>query len=136
MYGKSINNISDRRSEFYFSKGHTWVQKNIYGLIKFGITDYWTIHYGELYIVEIVNTPKVIKADDEIIQLKCGIESIIIPSPLSGVLMFINPNIKGRKIVEPFHEDWIGLIKANDFIQGRAKMVNANVYAKQLNSIH
>lgn len=132
MAGNLLDIIRDIRSEIYFSKKHIWIQMNTYGLIKMGISDYWINNFSDVYFSSLIEREKIFNAGENILEIKCDGEKILLPSPISGAAKFINPDIYGKKISDPKGEDWIALILANDFIKDRGNLLSSNAYESYL----
>lgn len=118
----------------YFSKGHTWVRKNIYGLIKIGL---------DKYIIESMNNPGIsllagmnenIKRGDAIFKLIKGTNKLVLPSPVTCKIKFINPGISWKSITDPFEDDWIVLALSPEFIVEKNDLLNCRKYEQWIYS--
>ena len=134
MSGSLLNIKKNFSSEIYFSKEHTWVQKNDYGLIKIGITDYFNKRYGEVFASGFASTGSELKAGDKIFQLKINKDIIDIFSPLKGVVKFVNPWITIKKISDNFGDDWIILLAGYDFLKDKTSLLNYADYLVTINN--
>ncbi len=97
------------------SKGHTWVQKNEYGLLKVGVDDFIMKALGALKIQSVAAENSVIKKGDAIMEGMIGDKKVSFRSPVTGTVKLINQKIVNNNITDPYGDDWGLLIVPKDF---------------------
>ena len=134
MSGSLLNIKKDISFGIYFSKAHTWVQKNDYGLIKIGITDYFYKRYGNVFVSGFASTDSEVKAGYKIFQIKVNQKVIDIDSPVNGIVKFVNPDILTKNISDNFGDDWIILLAAFDFLKDKVNLLSNEDYLETVNN--
>ena len=95
--------------KFYISPGHTWVQVLQDGLVKIGIDDFVLKAFGKLSIINISGESTIVKKGDIVFQGAFDGKSVSFRSPVDGVVKFVNKEIVGNIVDDPYNESW-GLI--------------------------
>ena len=101
--------------EIFLSKGHTWAQKNDYGLIKIGIDEFILKALGKIAIVKTAETGQIVKKGDVIFEAAVDDKVLNFYSPVQGTIKFINPAILNKKITDPYGDDWGVLMASENF---------------------
>jgi glycine cleavage system H protein len=109
-----FNTISVPR-DIYISKGHTWAKKNEYGLIKIGVDDFVVKSLGNFSITKIIEPGSSIKKGDIIFEGNSNSHHFKFRSPVDGEIKFINPGIIGKKMTDPYGDDWSVLMLAPEY---------------------
>lgn len=117
----------------YFSNNNLWVRKNIYGLIKVGINELALIQNKNLIIDKIVEIETTVKKGDFIFKAvsEKGITQYY--SPINGLIKFINPNLQRKKIRDPYENDWIIIMLAENFTKDKCSLFSVENF-KKINS--
>ncbi len=113
-----------------FSTGHTWLRKNEYGLIKIGIDEVTINLLEEISISNFAKVGTFLSKDDFLFEIKSGYKKIPVFSPITGILEFINPFIIDKYITDPYLKDWIVLIRAHNYLEGRKGLMQREEYRK------
>ncbi len=100
-------------SNLFFSKGHTWLKKNIDGLIEIGIDPFGTTALGPLLIQKCVISGKELTRGEMIFEGSYGNKTVKFLSPINGIVKTINADIIGKKISNPY-EAWGVKMISND----------------------
>ena len=116
----------------YFSRDHTWIRKNEYGLIKIGIDEVTVKLLEEISVNGIVNAGTHLMTEDFIFEITSGQKKIPIGSPVTGTLKFINPFLCGGKISNPYKDDWIVLIQPENFIKDKKSLMKNEEYKQYI----
>ena len=114
----------------YFSKGHTWIRKNIYGLIKIGVDDFIVKSLDEARVISVLGTGSNIKKGDPIFELSGNAGRLILYSPINCKIAFNNPGIIGKINEDPYEDDWITLALCPDFINIKDGLLSSEEYTK------
>ncbi len=115
-------------TDTYFSKRHTWIRKNDYGLLKLGLDEIiWKIN-EDLRFGNFVKIGTSLKKDDPMFEVAAGPKRYSIESPIAGVPVFYNPFIFRGNFADPYDDDWIILIRANDFLYDKKFLMSCEEY--------
>jgi len=112
-------------ADSYFSKGHTWAELQGNGLVKIGIDEFVLKSIGKFIVTSITKLGTVVKKGDIIFEGKSGDKFIAFRSPVDGTVSFINDDLIGKTISEPYGEDW-GILVAPINFEKNAVTLKAN----------
>lgn len=101
-------------SNTFFSKGHTWLEKNNEGLISIGIDEFGMMALGALSILNCAPVGKELKRGEMIFEGAYGNKIVKFLSPINGIVKSVNENILGKKISNPY-ETWGVQLASKDF---------------------
>ncbi len=90
----------------YISKGHTWAGLQGNGLVKVGVDEFALKSIGKFIVTRIAKPGSVVKKGDIIIEAKLGDKTFGFRSPVDGTINFINDDLVGKTISDPYGEDW------------------------------
>jgi glycine cleavage system H lipoate-binding protein len=102
-------------ADSYVSKGHTWAEILGNGLVKIGIDEFILKSVGKFIVTKIAKTGTLVKKGDSIIEAKLGEKSLHFNSPVNGTINYINDNLIGKNISDPYGEDWGVIISPVNF---------------------
>src|SRR5690554_1931650 len=115
-------------ADSYVSKGHTWAELLGNGLIKIGVDEFVLKSIGKFIVTNIVKSGSLVKKDDVIIEAKLGDKNISFRSPVDGTVTFINDDLIGKTISDPYGEDWGIMVTPINFEKNAASLkVNEKV---------
>ncbi|HSD64276.1 MAG TPA: hypothetical protein VLB50_10775 [Ignavibacteriaceae bacterium] len=112
--------------DIYLSKGHTWVRKNEYGLIKVGVDEFVVKTLGNFSITKIQEPGTVVKKGDTIFEGKSNSHHFKFKSPVDGEVKFINPGITGKIMTDPYGDDWSILMLAPEYEIAKGQLFKGN----------
>jgi glycine cleavage system H lipoate-binding protein len=112
-------------ADSYVSKGHTWAELLGNGLIKIGVDEFVLKSLGSFIVTHIVKPGSVVKKGDVLIEAKLGDKNLSFRSPVDGTVNFINDNLLGKTISDPYGEDWGVMVTAINF-EKNASSLKAN----------
>ncbi len=112
--------------ELFLSKGHTWAQKNEYGLIKVGIDEFILKALGKIALTKTAEAGQSVKKGDVVFEGSVNNKVLKFRSPVEGTVKFINPNILNKKITDPYGDDWGVLLAANNFAEEKNSLITGN----------
>ena len=101
-------------SDIIFSKGHTWLQKTKEGLLNIGIDAFANTALGELTLIKCAMEEDVLRRGEVIFEGTYGNRKIKFLSPVAGKVKFVNRNIIGKRIPDPYKQ-WGVKILPKDF---------------------
>ena len=109
-------------ADSYVSKGHTWAELQGNGLIKIGADEFLLKSVGRFIIASIVKTGAVVKKGDAIMEAKLGDKTFSLRSPVDGTVSFVNDELIGKTIEEPYGKDWAVMVAPLNFEKNAASL--------------
>lgn len=109
-----LNFSIDIPTDIFFSKAHSWVQKNEIGLVKIGIDDFLYKTVGEFQLTNFADIKKEINKGDTIFEISVNKKLIKIFSPIDGKVKSINQKIVNKTLSNPYTE-WGVLLEPNNY---------------------
>jgi glycine cleavage system H protein len=95
-------NVITIPSNLFFSKGHTWLKKNMDGLMEIGIDPFGTTALGQLSIQKCVESGKELTRGDMIFEGTYGNKVVKFLSPINGIVKSTNSDIIGNNMSNPY----------------------------------
>ncbi len=95
---------------YYFHRGHTWVKLEEDSSVRVGLDDFALRLMGPLDNIEAPLMGKRLTRDEASILVKRGGHSAAMLSPVSGVVMAINPGLRDRGRLanrSPYSDGWV-----------------------------
>ena len=93
-------------ADSYISKGHTWAELLGNGLVKIGVDEFVLKSLGKFIVTKILKPGTLIKKGDPIIEVKLAEKIINLRSPIDGTINYVNDDLIGKNISDPYGEDW------------------------------
>lgn len=109
-------------ADSYVSKGHTWAELQSNGLIKIGVDEFILKSVGKFLVTNLVNPGSVVKKGDVVMEAKLGDKSLSFRSPVDGTVNFVNDDLIGRTISDPFGNDWGIMVSPINFERNAASL--------------
>ncbi len=112
-------------ADSYISKGHTWAELQGSGLIRIGIDEFILKSVGNFLVTSIIKPGTFVKKGDKIIDAKLGDNlhrRISFRSPVDGTVNFVNENLVGKTISDPYGEDWGVMVTPINFERNAAAL--------------
>ena len=121
-----FDNISVKvPADSYVSKGHTWAELQGNGMLKVGIDEFVLKSMGKFVVTNIAKTGTLLKKGDVIIEAKLGNQDLNFRSPVDGTVNFINDDLIGKTISDPYGKDWGIMVSPVNF-EKNAVLLKAN----------
>ncbi len=115
-------------ADSYVSKGHTWAELQGNGLIKIGVDEFILKSIGRFIVTNLVKAGTVVRKGDVIMNAKLGDKTFNFRSPVDGTINFINDELVGKTIIDPYGEDWGVMVSPINFEKNAASLkVNEKV---------
>ena len=95
---------------YYFHKGHTWVKMEEDSSVRVGLDDFALRLMGPLDKIEAPLMGKKVTRDKASIYVKRGEHRAVILSPISGIVMAINPGLREKGSMansSPYSDGWV-----------------------------
>jgi len=109
-------------ADSYVSRGHTWAELQGNGLIKIGIDEFVLKSVGKFIVTNIAKSGTLVKKGDVIIEAKLGDKNFGFRSPIDGTINFINDDLIGKTISDPYGEDWGIMVSPINFEKNAASL--------------
>lgn len=93
-------------ADSYVSNGHTWATLQGSGLIKIGVDEFVLKSIGKFIVTSLVKPGIVVKKGDVILNAKLGDKTFSFRSPVDGTVNFVNDDLVGKTISDPYRNDW------------------------------
>ena len=110
-------------SNIYFSKGHTWLQKTKEGLFNIGIDAFANMALGKLSIIICVAEGESLRRGEVVFEGTYGNRKVKFLSPVNGEVKFVNRNIVGETISDPYKQ-WGVRILPTDFSENSKDLIS------------
>jgi glycine cleavage system H lipoate-binding protein len=112
-------------SNIFLSKGHTWLKKDVDGLINIGIDEFGMTALGTLSIVNCAPVGKVLRRGETLFEGAYKNNSVKFLSPINGVVKFVNTDIIGKNISNPYENYGVRLF-SNDYQENQEMFLSGN----------
>jgi glycine cleavage system H lipoate-binding protein len=109
-------------ADSYVSKGHTWAEVLGNGLVRVGVDEFILKSVGNFLVTGMAKPGTVIKKGEVIINAKLGDKNFNFRSPVDGTVNFVNDNLVGKTISDPYGEDWGVMITPINFEKNAASL--------------
>ncbi|MFO7445854.1 MAG: hypothetical protein R6W90_05775 [Ignavibacteriaceae bacterium] len=109
-------------ADSYVSKGHTWAELQGNGLIKVGIDEFVLKSLGQFMVTSVAKPGTVVKKGDAVIEGKLGDKNFKFRSPVDGTINFVNDELVGKTITDPYGEDWGIMVTPINFEKNAASL--------------
>ncbi len=109
-------------ADSYISKGHTWAEMLGNGLVKIGVDEFVLKSIGKFIVTKITKPGILVKKGDPIVEVKLGEKTISFRSPIDGTINYINDNLIGKNISDPYGEDWGVIMSPVNFDKNAASL--------------
>lgn len=114
----------------YYSSEGVWGRPQE-KLIRIGLSDFLQQRSGDVAFAETVQPGTTLRVGDEFATIETIKVDIILPSPIAGKVVEINPSLGNAPEninLDPYGDGWIALIQPNDWESDRAHLLNAQSY--------
>ncbi len=124
---------------YYHSEG-VWAQAEASPLplgeglgvrVRIGLSDFLQQRSGDVAFVEIKPEGAVLAFDDEVAVIETIKADISLPSPVTGRVVEVNPDMEIAPEVinqDPYGEGWLAVIEASDWESDRARLLDPQAY--------
>ncbi len=114
----------------FYTDGHLWVKLED-GLARVGLSDYLQQTSGDVAFVEAQAEGVELAPGDELANIETMKTSLIVPSPVGGVVKAVNPQLEDEPELvnqDPYGQGWLILVEASDWQADSADLFDANAY--------
>ncbi len=114
----------------FYTDSHLWVKLED-GLARVGLSDYLQQTSGDVAFVEAQAEGAELAPGDELANIETMKTSLIVPSPVGGVVKAVNPQLEDEPELvnqDPYGQGWLILVEAGDWQADSADLLDANAY--------
>jgi glycine cleavage system H lipoate-binding protein len=123
------NDFGGFHDGIFVSNGHTYVQKNEYGLLKVGVDKFILKALGNMKIARTAAIGEKVNKGDVLFEVPFKNRTLHFRSPINGTVKFVNQNLQ-KNIKKAFDNDWAVLVSPENFESDKRDLL----YGDQLNS--
>jgi glycine cleavage system H protein len=119
-------------ADLKYTNTHTWLEDMGDNKFRVGITDFAQDELGDIVYVETPEIDKTFAQIEECAVVESVKSTSDIYSPLSGVVVEINPTLEDSPEIindEPYSDGWIFIIKASDLSE-LEELIDADEYTQ------
>jgi len=102
---------------------------------RVGLTDFTQQRSGDVAFAEVKPMGTVLKAGDELGTIETVKVDIVLPSPVSGTVVEVNPALADAPEVinqDPYGAGWLALIELADWVADQANLLSPEAYFEQM----
>ena len=114
---------------FYNGEGVWALQEG--GLVRIGLSDFLQQRSGDVAFAEVKPTGTELRFGDEIAVIETIKVNISLSSPVSGVVVEVNPDMEMAPEAinqDPYGQGWLALIEAGDWEADKARLLDPQAY--------
>ncbi len=127
---------------FKVAVGHWYNPEGIWameagGAVRVGVSDFLQQRSGDIAFADVKPIGTIVKVNDEIASIETIKVNVILPSPLAGKIVAINPlmNTAPETInQDPYGQGWLCEIAAEKWEDDRKNLLDAAAYFAQMKS--
>ena len=117
-----------------YTTDHLWVKWDD-DLVQIGMSDYLQQSSGDVAFAEPKSVGISLTRGDELAMIETMKTNLSIPSPVSGVIKFINPRLEDEPELvnnDPYGEGWLTQIEPDDWDTDKTNLLDASTYFEQM----
>ena len=117
-----------------YTVDHLWVKPEG-GLMAIGLSDYLQQRSGDVAFAEPNRAGTELSPGDELANIETMKTTLVLPSPLSGVIKAVNPRLEDEPELvnqDPYGEGWLVWLEPGDWSVESQNLLKAEVYYDQM----
>lgn len=102
---------------YFLSPSHSWAELLFDGNARIGIDDFVQKLIGRVDAIEVAPIAASMKKGDTLFTIRQGGRTLAVPSPLSGKIVQVNPELKSSSAViheDPYVSGWVAIVEPNN----------------------
>ncbi len=102
---------------YFLSPSHSWAELLFDGNARIGIDDFVQKLIGRVDAIEVAPVAASVKKGDTLFTIRQGGRSLAVPSPLSGKVVQVNPELKSSSTTihkDPYVSGWVAIVEPNN----------------------
>ncbi|HVO73117.1 MAG TPA: hypothetical protein VMT35_03775 [Ignavibacteriaceae bacterium] len=121
-------------ADSYISKGHTWAQIQGNGMVKVGIDEFVLRSLGQFIVTGIIKPGTLVRKGEPVIDIKIGEKNLSFRSPVDGTISYVNDDLIGKNIGDPYGEDWGAIISPVNFDKNASSLKTNEIVVEWMKS--
>jgi glycine cleavage system H protein len=120
-------------SDRFYSPDGLWVKPDG-ATITVGLSDFLQQRSGDVAFADVVEAGTILTPGDELATIETIKSDIELPSPVSGTVVTVNPEMEGEPDIinsDPYGEGWLAVIEATNWPADRQELLDAQTYLAQ-----
>ena len=105
--------------------------------VRLGISDFLQQSSGDVAFAEVMEASTILTRGDEFANIETIKVDISLPSPVSGVIAAVNPDLEMEAEIinqDPYGAGWLALVKPENWLADRALLLDPNSYFELMKS--
>jgi glycine cleavage system H protein len=114
----------------YYSESGVWVKLEG-DKVRLGLSDFAQQRSGDIAFADIPPENTAVQAGDEVASVETIKVNVILPSPVTGIIVEVNPAMEMEPECineDPYGEGWFAVIQLNDWEADKAQLLDAQAY--------
>lgn len=117
-----------------YTTDHLWLKMEV-GLVSVGLTDFLQQSSGDVAFAEPMAAGTELAAGDELANIETMKTTLIVPSPLAGVIKTVNPRLEDEPELvnqDPYGEGWLVQLGATDWEVVQKNLLDPGSYYERM----
>jgi glycine cleavage system H protein len=117
-----------------YTVDHLWVKPES-GLVAIGLSDYLQQRSGDVAFAEPNPAGTELSPGDELANIETMKTTLVLPSPLSGVIKTVNPRLADEPELvnqDPYGEGWLVQLEPSNWLAESQNLLKAEVYYEEM----
>jgi len=121
------------KDRFYLPEG-VWAKVDG-NRVMIGVSDFWQQRQGDVVFAEAAEAGTVLAVGDEVANIETIKVSVSLPSPVSGLVVEVNPRLEMEAEVinqNPYGDGWLVVVEVTNWEADRAKLLEPPAYCAHM----
>ena len=114
-----------------------WMQLQQDNRVRIGLTDYLQQHNGDVTFISVKPVGTMLNAGDEFADFETIKEILVLPAPVSGTVVEINPALEMTPEIinqDPYDTGWLAVIETTNWEADRLNLLDPQAYFSVMKS--
>lgn len=114
----------------YFNDTGMWVRQEG-SVARLGLSDFAQQRSGDMAFAEVRPVGTTLKFDDEVASVETIKVNVGLPSPVTGMIVEINPELQDAPELinqDPYGKGWLVVVELTDWDSDKTKLLDADAY--------
>jgi glycine cleavage system H protein len=115
-----------------YSEAGLWIRQED-GVVRVGLSDFVQQRSGDIAFANLMPAGTAVNADDEIASIETVKVNIILPCPVKGTIVEVNPILKESPEwmnQEPYGRGWLAVLRVGEPEKELSKLLDAEAYCE------
>jgi glycine cleavage system H protein len=116
--------------DLYFNEAGVWVKLEG-DRARVGLSDFQQQRSGDIAFAEVQPAGTALRPGDEVISIETIKVNVILPSPVTGTIVEINPELEDAPEwinQDPYGQGWFAVVELTDWEADKANLLDAEAY--------